>query len=483
MPKASRRVTENFFAQLNMSNWAYNTADIRRYLDAHPDLIEKRDVRGRTALHVAAILNETSVVRLLLERGADPNKKAKYPSGYNYDNDYRTPLYTAVARGNLEVATMLLEHGAKVDVTDGRNETPLMCAVRKHNQEMVDLLLRYKASPHKECGRYPGTTSLHMAVQNHPASRIQMVSSLLRSGGRHQNDGDGVTPIALAARYDCLETFKLLIFNSSRDDAVGITHDFSRWSKIKRGFLAREDYTIGPTVAAYIEKLEVYGQMLPFLTSCKGNYALLSDEVPVRDAYPNRIGPLGALLVCRVMDGVGLNAIDSCREVYEDMRHYKDLVDNNCTTLMDHLDETVAVERGQLQVVQRSEEESVLHYAAGNDGSLLLTVLALQEGADVNARNAAGDTPLGVVSRRISGGDDSKENRHIWDLLKIFKAASVGVMPERFEGTLERYYDIAIKLDEVSEADTKDAAWQEVVTQRGSDLGYDAAVRAATGGR
>lgn len=59
-----------------------------------------------------------AVVKLLLEKGADPNAQA--------DVSLETPLHWAVeGRANLTTIELLAEHGADPDLEDGDGETPL----------------------------------------------------------------------------------------------------------------------------------------------------------------------------------------------------------------------------------------------------------------------------------------------------------------------------------------------------------------------
>ena len=65
---------------------------------------------------------DSSVVRLLLEHGADINVQT-----YNG----RTPLHTASYNGALEVVRVLLEHRADIKVKSKQGETALQEALRK----------------------------------------------------------------------------------------------------------------------------------------------------------------------------------------------------------------------------------------------------------------------------------------------------------------------------------------------------------------
>jgi ankyrin repeat protein len=80
------------------------------HLDAHPDLIDALGGGGfekAAALHIAALRNQHAAVRLLIERGGDPDPR-DFP-------DNATPLHFAVVHGDLETIRLLVEAGADVD--------------------------------------------------------------------------------------------------------------------------------------------------------------------------------------------------------------------------------------------------------------------------------------------------------------------------------------------------------------------------------
>jgi ankyrin repeat protein len=80
-----------------------------------------------------------SVLRLLLERGADVNARAS--------DDGRTPLHLASENGALEVVRLLLEHGANVEAVNIRGNTPLQVVYGDQGRHdgITKLLVEYGA--------------------------------------------------------------------------------------------------------------------------------------------------------------------------------------------------------------------------------------------------------------------------------------------------------------------------------------------------
>ncbi len=77
---------------------------LTRLLDAHPELIDERGGEGvRTALHQAVFGNSVEAVKLLLERGANPNIRCEGDNAY--------PLHFAVEKNRVPIIHLLVEHG------------------------------------------------------------------------------------------------------------------------------------------------------------------------------------------------------------------------------------------------------------------------------------------------------------------------------------------------------------------------------------
>lgn len=88
---------------------AGRTDDLRRLLDAHPDLLDARgvDFNKQTALHKAAWKNQLESVRLLLDRGADVRIR-----DYG-DNAYA--LHFAAEAADPAIVCLLVEAGSDLD--------------------------------------------------------------------------------------------------------------------------------------------------------------------------------------------------------------------------------------------------------------------------------------------------------------------------------------------------------------------------------
>jgi len=80
-------------------------ARLNELLDAHPELIDEPGGPGvRTALHQAVFGRSEGAVRLLLDRGANPNVRCEGDNAY--------PLHFAVEKNLVPIIHLLVEHGA-----------------------------------------------------------------------------------------------------------------------------------------------------------------------------------------------------------------------------------------------------------------------------------------------------------------------------------------------------------------------------------
>jgi uncharacterized protein len=114
--------------------------DLRRDVEADPELVGRRSADGFTALHFACFLGGPAATAVLLEAGADPNAEA--------DNDTRVrPLHSAAAARDSESARLLLEAGADPDARQAGGFTALQAAAHADDEATAALLLQHGADP------------------------------------------------------------------------------------------------------------------------------------------------------------------------------------------------------------------------------------------------------------------------------------------------------------------------------------------------
>jgi len=96
--------------------------------------IEARDLRGQTALHLAAQSGDMGLVQVLLEYGADPNAQEE-TTGW-------TPLHFAVAKAHYSLILQLLHHDAtNVNQVDKFDWPPLLEACSRLDSRSTALLV------------------------------------------------------------------------------------------------------------------------------------------------------------------------------------------------------------------------------------------------------------------------------------------------------------------------------------------------------
>lgn len=102
-------------------------ADVRR---ARIEYATPMDLVGPLA--VATINGHTDCVRVLIEAGAEYNRRSM---------DGKTPLHIAARDGRKEIARLLIDAGADCNVRDARGYTPLLLAAHYGKHEVLDVLL------------------------------------------------------------------------------------------------------------------------------------------------------------------------------------------------------------------------------------------------------------------------------------------------------------------------------------------------------
>jgi ankyrin repeat protein len=213
----------------------WNIHDIATYLivDHSQDVNAQGFYNEETPLHVSSRQAHVEIARVLLKHGADTEARDKH--GFS-------PLMRTAQREHVEPVLVLLEHGADVNAVNMREQTPLYIASGWATSTIVQILLGHGADAKAQC--WNNETPLHQArgeqvallLLEHGADAgaldiknrtpLHNTSERGRVGGArvllehgvdaNAHDANNATPLHLASdseypEEECLDVVRLLI--------------------------------------------------------------------------------------------------------------------------------------------------------------------------------------------------------------------------------------------------------------------------------
>uniref|UniRef100_A0A669DBR1 Ankyrin 3 n=1 Tax=Oreochromis niloticus TaxID=8128 RepID=A0A669DBR1_ORENI len=157
-------------------------------------LINKKKLKGNTALHIASLAGQTEVVKELVTNGANVNAQSQ--NGF-------TPLYMAAQENHLEVVRFLLENSASQSIATEDGFTPLAVALQQGHDQVVSLLLENDT---KGKVRLP---ALHIAARKDDTKAAALL--LQNDHNADVESKSGFTPLHIAAHYGNINVATLLL--------------------------------------------------------------------------------------------------------------------------------------------------------------------------------------------------------------------------------------------------------------------------------
>ncbi|KAK9763693.1 hypothetical protein K7432_009404 [Basidiobolus ranarum] len=207
-------VLDNIFACIKTGDISV----VNNYILANPESVFLRlQPTDQTPLMLASIENQPAIVESLLDHGAHIDAS---------DNERQTSLILATRLGHQEVVRILLQRGANPNLTMGpQNRTSLMIAIENEQNEIFNMLIQHEANH-----GYPDlrlrTPLMYAAEQG----RDHMLQTLIEKGARIQDrDGEDSSAVMLASYKEHQKTAQILLESGATIE----TRDLNKMSGIE----------------------------------------------------------------------------------------------------------------------------------------------------------------------------------------------------------------------------------------------------------
>ena len=336
---------------------------------------------------------------------------------------YQFPLLAAVGRGHVEVAELLLKHGADIDVREATGKTMLLIAIFWFDDsdflsDIVGFLLTHGADVNARDDTF--SSPLHWAEELYGAR--QVVTILLKHGADiNSQDNNGKTPLHRLVEtkmYDDKDEddsnhVRLLLEHGAEVDRRDKSNQTPlllamKWSRfesarilIEHGADVNTESKSGKTplyillsASSINDEVDVLDHALLLLKyGAEVNKRYKGNQTPLHLAIRrNLFGLVGILLVH------GADAIAENDDGQTPLHILSESDINDHNDVVDHA--LLLLQHGAEVNRRNKDKETPLHLAIRWDWFKLAGIL-LAYGADANAENNQGMTPLHVLSQSV----------------------------------------------------------------------------------
>ncbi len=239
---------------------------------------------GFSPLYVAVLQKHQPVVEYLLTKGASVNE-------YNGSNGL-TALYEACINGSLDIAKVLVDAGADINKRNKQGRTPLIGAVSGKKVRVVEYLLTKGVNINGQ-GTF-GESALFIACED---GRLDLVKQLVEAGANiNLKTYDGKTPLDAArrpGRYDVVAYLESLMQPQVEKP---------KWKGFTRSDVSKFDTIFGdnainiavcPVCLKYVERSDACMYMSHNCAALGGFY-----HSDLYNKYKNATGQIGWCTIC-----------------------------------------------------------------------------------------------------------------------------------------------------------------------------------------
>lgn len=146
-----------------------DTDTVSQLLDKTPDILNSFSQDGFTPLGLAAFFGHLPIVKLLLDKGANPNIAA--------NNQFKVaPIHSACAISNFEIVNLLITYRADVNAKQMQGVTPLHATAHNGQTKLLKLLIDNGADINAKMDN--GQTPLSMAIEKEFHETAELITKL-----------------------------------------------------------------------------------------------------------------------------------------------------------------------------------------------------------------------------------------------------------------------------------------------------------------